>query len=154
MYKKEPRYTSYDWDQPLKVKTTLCGGATVRRKVITRDVRYVPLNDGLQKSIEAVLRSGREVRLGNMIRLFPCVDKTLSKMEIVAQTIGDFRNCIADKSFTITYRGEDVDGAKLAAEVRACAARKQHRGETEVTPDSLVECPNCGTRFRVGRRNH
>ena len=114
--------------------------------------------------IAEVLREGYDVQLADRCRFFACVNKAHTKLEVVAQTMGKFRNAMADIPFAFVADGETVseatlrERAKTLARERAeraaekAARARQSASAAQVTPDTQVTCPNCGATFRVGRR--
>ena len=127
------------------------------RKVVTEreTLRYQLKQFG---GIMDDLRAGHEVRLafGGMdcVRLFPLMDTKCESMKVVAETMGDFRNCLKDirpKLFRVT-RSEAREVGKRDVAALAEEARDRRRERVWVTPDAMVECPRCGFAFRVGRR--
>ena len=79
------------------------------------------------------------------------METDLATMIVCARTMGAFRKAtLADKRARLVRHGEEVSAQDAADYMSA------RRAETppcdEVTPDTTVTCPNCGTTFRVGRR--
>jgi len=109
-------------------------------------------------TIAEVIREGYDVHLSERCRFYACVNKSRTQLEVVAQTMGRFRQSMADIPFAFVADGETVSEAtlrerarQLAAERRAAAAKRSAAAK-QVTPDTQVTCPNCGATFRVGRR--
>ena len=75
---------------------------------------------------------------------------TLSEEERAVQPMGSFRNCLEGVSFRLRYGGREVSAEE------ADGLRDQESGigdpETEVSPDSMITCPKCHKRFRVGKK--
>lgn len=108
--------------------------------------------------IAEVLREGYDVHLTDRCRFYACVNKQLTQLEVIAQTMGRFREAMADIPFAFVEDGETVSEAtlrerakRLAAERAEKAAKRKEKAQ-QVTPDMQVTCPTCGTTFRVGRR--
>jgi len=133
-----------------KVDSTNAG---VRRKVLTKGISVFDLRDVMPDIVE-VLRQGNEVRFSDggeeVLRLYPCLDKDLTRMFVAAQTMGEFRQSIADITFNIVRRdGKDNDDMREVR--RQMVQERESHARSEVTPDPLVTCPKCGCEFRVGR---
>ena len=61
-------------------------------------------------------------------------------------TMDPFRGTLADKRVRFTHRGHEVTRNEAQQLNEAKVA------ESRVTPDTTVECPKCGHRFRVGKK--
>lgn len=103
-------------------------------------------------SVEAFLdqvlkcvREGYDVQVCGAIHIYGCV-KSLKTPFVAAKTMGAFRRGVADKAVRPTLAGKPVT-AKEIAELNA----KRKEECAHVSPDTIVECPNCGTTFRVGK---
>ena len=144
-----------NWDAvPVTFKKNSDDHKSVRRKVITRGVTKIYVN---MTAIHDAIRQGYEVRLvgngfGDAIRLFPCLSHDYDRLFVAAQTMGDFRECIADKNVQF-FRGGKRTTANEYVELKAEQTKiyEQEKAE-QVTPDTLITCPRCGNRFRVGRK--
>ena len=107
----------------------------------------------LERKIVGLLRSGYEVRLfGGSVRLYHCVDKEFSTMYVAASTLADsrLRSCVHDIAFDFVRkdgRHDRQDVIDMELDRRIAADEMPH-----ITPDTTVECPKCGHRFRVGRK--
>ena len=111
------------------------------------------------KVIAETLKSGYEINLGGKLRFFACLDRaTRSKLEVVATTGGELRSALNDIAFTLENReGKAVTKTELKRKVKKTARAQASKlfAETApdgVTPDTMVTCPKCGERFRVGKR--
>jgi len=91
------------------------------------------------------VREGYDVKLCDAVRFYACVLK-LKTPFVAAQTLGNFRQSIADKAIRPTLHGRDTSLARVKELDRQ--ARQEH---PHVTPDTMVTCPKCGTEFRVGK---
>ena len=160
---ERPRFAGANWDDDGMTVRLSGGGEKVRRKVLTNGVTLIPVDRATANDIIHHLRFGNEVRLifpemEDAIRLFPCMDQKRERMSVIAQTMGDFREVLADKKVRLVHKGKEVsrkylgEMEKHAREMRlgqyARAVERAH-----VTPDTVVECPKCGFEFRVGRPN-
>lgn len=103
---------------------------------------------GIFDAMALALRSGYDVYVTDRCRFFGCLDRSRTQLEVVAQTMGKFRDSLADLDFTLVSGGQTVSERTLQS--RAAKRRRSH--DDEVTPDTQVTCPNCGHRFRVGKR--
>ena len=107
----------------------------------------------LEKKIVDLLRGGYEVRLfGGSVRLYHCVDKEFRTMYVAASTLADsrVRSCVHDIAFDFVRRDgrHDVqDVIDMELDRRTAVDEMPH-----ITPDTTVECPKCGHRFRVGKK--
>lgn len=149
--------TNWDEDTPVHINA---GHGKGNRKVITRGVItsrdlgsvHRGYAESLLFDITELLRRGHEYRFvdedGNeALRLFPCVNTDLKTVFVAAQTMGEFRNSLSDKKIRPFVAGEEVC-IKTARKV----VKKALKRIPSVTPDEMVECPECGTRFRVGKK--
>ena len=109
--------------------------------------------------IADTLKRGYELNLDGKLRFFACLDRaTRSKLEVVATTGGELRNALNDIAFTLENReGKAVSKTALKRQVQKSARDKASKlfaqsAPQGVTPDTMVACPKCGERFRVGKR--
>ena len=122
-----------------------------RRFVHNRGVRDIE-DRRLEKKIVGLLRDGYEVRLfGGSVRLYHCVDKEFRTMYVAAATLADsrVRSCVHDIGFEFVRKDgkHDVqDVIDMELDRRTAANEMPH-----ITPDTVVECPECGAQFRVGK---
>ena len=154
------RFEGANWDEPIVnvVKGGRSGQSCLKRKVMTRGIMRVHAFALTKEAIVKYLREGYEVRITDandkdMIRLFPCMSVGHMKLEVTAQTMGEFRECIADKKVRVVHCGEEISKAqfeKLNDEQRA--KYDEAKNFIGVTPDIMVTCPKCGTEFRVGKQ--
>ena len=154
----EARYAGTNWDEPVvRVKKNGPKYPKLYRKVLTKGEVPVLVPESLSKSIVEKLRQGREVRLefygyGPGIRLFPCMDKECEKMNVIAQTIGEFRECLSDKKVKIIHGNRELSEAETAQLIRESEEHYESSKRICVSPDTMVTCPECGTEFRVGKQ--
>lgn len=158
-HNKEARYACVNWDSevPMRVKHNGQKRPTAR-KVVTKGVcrSFMPeLN--IQDWIDA-LRAGNEVRICDglnepQIRLFPIVLKDMKTVVVSAQVMKDsaLRKCLNDKKVKLVRDKDDeiktINDAKKVSD-------EQYRFINSlvcVTPDKVVKCPKCGTKFRIGK---
>ena len=107
----------------------------------------------LCKKIVDIYTGGRDV--GEVPARQPLV-QAKSKVEVeqwkskscalCAYKMGPFRGTLADKRVRFTHREHEVTRSEARRMNEAKVA------ESRVTPDTAVECPKCGHRFRVGRK--
>ena len=150
--KQETRYTGC-WKVEVRSKGH---GYAPRRKVVTEKetLRYEirDLDD-----IMADLRAGHEVRLTyrdqDCIRLFPLMDTRCKGMNVIAQSMGYFRDCLSDIKPKIIKVSRKECKEIEATDVNQMTERAhlQRAERTWVTPDTVVACPKCGFEFRIGR---
>ena len=141
---------NWDEEQPATIKCKGQGHA-VSRKVLTKAAHPISLVSNEIDRAAELLRQGYEVRLASTdgidaVRLYPCVGTDMKTMFVAAATMEPFRGVLADKRVRFTHRGHEV----TRGEARRLNAAKV--AEAHVTPDTTVECPRCGNRFRVGKR--
>ena len=141
---------NWDAEQPATLKSKGRNHA-VSRKVLTKAKHPISLISNEIDRATELLRQGYEVRLAttdgvDAIRLYPCVETDMKTMSVAAATMDPFRGTLADKRVRFTHRGHEVtrNEARRLNETKA--------SEPRVTPDTLVKCPKCGTRFRVGKK--
>jgi len=149
------RLTLCDWHNEVPVRIQSKGdhysAKTIAKGILTEedmanDIGLAP--DTVAAVLEWVrdrLRDGYDVELANALHLYVCVERTKMPF-IAARTIGAFRKSVADKSVR-PYRNEvEISAAKVAAMNRSRKAEFAH-----VTPETVVRCPQCGTKFKVGK---
>ena len=122
-----------------------------RRFVRNRGVREIE-DRRLEWKITDLLRSGYEVRLfGGSVRLYHCVDREYRTMYVAARTMADsrLRSCVHDIGFDFVREGR----MKSAADVMDMELDRRNAADEmpHITPDTIVECPECGAKFRVGK---
>ena len=132
--------------------------ATLIRKVKTRKVISLPIGFVNEEDIIGNLRKGFEVRLTmfgkEAIRLFPVLAADFKSVYVCAQSMGSFRTSTytANKVELYSKRkaisDDEVEKMKSAAVARNEAWKKNM---IEVTPDTVLTCPTCGTLLRIGR---
>lgn len=155
----DTRYSA-EWEPIARVKKHK-GHKTMDRKVLTRGVKEYK-NFNLLRLIVNDLRHGYEVRLCNgngdaFIRIFPVLSKDCTKIFAAAQAMEPLSQSLGGLKPTIHRRGKGaISEGETAYMVREVVQRwtidKAKASEMlEVTPDTMVTCPNCGTNFRVGR---
>ena len=150
--KKNETIEVNNWDQP-EVKVRKQGGERLdmHRFVKTTGDVHIPC-DNLLPRITELLRQGKRVILGDGdIMLYPLVNAEMTGLKVSAKIGGELANCLADKTFKVIWKGREVNGKNLAKQYRN-DIKENRKHKTEVTPDTIVECPNCGTSFRIGKR--
>lgn len=166
---EEIRLKVTNWDEAVPTMVCREHGANASRKVLTRGViRSCEMNAGaFEEECAAValrlvaeaLRSGYEYRMcddegEDAVRFIPMVAKDMKTVYICAETMGAFRAELKDKIVTPFYRGEPVS-SRRASDLLAnkmALDRKYHSERKTVTPDTVVECPECGCEIRVGKQ--
>ena len=141
---------NWDAEQPVTLKSKGRNHA-VSRKVLTKAKHPISLISNEIDRAAELLRQGYEVRLASTdgrdaVRLYPCVETDMKTMFVAAATMDPFRGTLADKRVRFTHRGREVTRSEARRLNDAKAA------EPHVTPDTVVECPKCGHRFRVGKK--
>lgn len=94
-------------------------------------------------AIGNAVREGYDVKLCEAVRFYACVLKLRTPF-IAAQTTGNFRRSIADKTIRPVLHGRNVS----LQHVREL----DRRAREGVTPDIMATCPKCGHEFRVGKK--
>ena len=150
--KKNETIEVNNWDQPeVKACTQGDGHLDMRRFVKTTGDVHIPC-DNLLPRITELLRQGKRVILGDGdISLYPIVNVEMTGLKVSAKIGGELSNCLADKTFKVLWKGREVNGKNLAKQHRD-GVEENRKHKIEVTPDTIVECPNCGTSFRIGKR--
>ena len=150
----EPRVEG-EWEAEVRIKknndTTHKG---MRRKVKTKKLIKLCFDADfakrrLRQGYEVVLmdREGRDV-----LRLFPCMNTDFTEMFVSAQTLGDFRHkTLEGIKWHTTYHGSDRSNDEVRELNDTVRDVNSKRKFIEVTPDTVIECPNCGTEIRVGK---
>lgn len=141
------------WEATVSLSSKGSNRADMRRKVRTNGIRRIDASDIIADAMNQ-LRAGFEVRLkdaegDDAIRLYPCLDADYTEMFAAAQTMGEFRHGLKDIGFTMKRSGnyanrEEATAAR--ARTKALKVRRQN-----VTPDTIIVCPKCGTEIRVGK---
>ena len=141
------------WEATVTLSSKGSNRADMRRKVRTNGIRRIDASDIIADAMNQ-LRAGFEVRLkdaegDDAIRLYPCLDADYTEMFAAAQTMGEFRHGLKDIGFTMKRSGnyanrEEATAAR--ARTKALKVRRQN-----VTPDTIIVCPKCGTEIRVGK---
>ena len=127
-------------------------GKTVRRKVVNEIPTRTFILPQLDDVLEALNEAPCEIRLATgdgkeAIRLYRVLTAKLDEQFIAAQTMGDFRHGINDNRKLRFTHGKKTVAKKDVERVNLDQKAKR----TNVTPDTLVTCPACGTEFRVGK---
>lgn len=165
-HESEIRLKVTNWDTEVPVMTIKRSSQPSNRKVITKGVINSWNNPMVANDDAAVLtrildyvRAGYEYRMidengEEALRFIPVVEKDMKTVSLVAQTMGSFRKALNDKEVKPFYRGEEVTRTKAAKliEDEAEKGREYQRNRVNVSPDTLVTCPKCGTEFRVGKK--
>ena len=153
----DTRYTA-EWEPIAKVRKHDKQHGTLKRKVLTRGVKeYVNYN--LLRQLIFDLRSGYEVRLCNgngeaFLRIFPVLGKDCKRLFAASQAMEPLSQSLGGIKPKIHHGGRAIRAGETEDMVRkAHVAYAKSKAFTvpEVTPDTMVTCPNCGTTFRVGR---
>lgn len=123
-------------------------------------------NPKLYDEIVKWLRRGYEVRLFDSIRLYHYAETDLKSMGIVAQVLRGtrVRECCKDLPLKIV-RGKQASTAEEALEAQRRNYEEANQPDEaeeetdpvlvelpEVTPDTVIRCPRCNTRIRVGKK--
>lgn len=163
----EARFEGVNWDEDWKPKVQMHahGDQQPVRKVLTKGVREVYCDEFVL--IKKLLRQGYEVQLrepgakDSFLRVYPLLGTDLKTMYARAQAMLPLSTCIADKKVKMVFRGKEYtkpeDASAAIDETRYRRENGEYDGEEDgeklpsVTPDTVVKCPKCGTRFRVGR---
>jgi len=128
----------------------------VFRRFVPRDIITIPWGKPITETeIVRYLTSGYEVRIGSVksgIRLFPYLNTDFKTQRIVAQTHGDFREAIKDCPWEESGKVKHDLGELDELRNRRNEFQREGYKLASVTPDTMVECPKCGTTFRVGKK--
>ena len=150
----EPRVEG-EWDAEVKItKSRDKTHKAMRRKVKTKRLCRVCFDSNFTKR---KLRQGYEVILTdrdghNVLRLFPCMNTDFTEMYVSAQTLGDFRHkTLEGIKWHTTYCGSDRSNDEVRELNEDERSINKERKFIEVTPDTIIECPKCGTEIRVGK---
>ena len=155
----EPRVEG-EWDAEVSIKRQKDRThQSMARKVLTNGVIKIPVYSLAcnSKVISHHLRCGKEVLLTDerenpIIRLFPCMNTDFTEMYVSAQTLGDFRHkTLEGIKWHTTYCGSDRSNDEVRELNDAVRSINKERKFIEVTPDTIIECPKCGTEIRVGK---
>ena len=150
------------WDnEPLDVTLEKHGSKKPDRKVKVRGIlredwleEEAGLDEGaLSRVVDAIkkaLRHGYEPRICEAIRFVHMVDADFTSMRVSVQPMGSFRHVLDGVEFTMRYDGQEMSAED--AEGLRDGTEESETEEDEVTPDSLVTCPKCHKRFRVGHK--
>jgi len=123
-----------------KCRGTLDESAIARRAGIDPNVA-----ERLLAAVGEAVREGYDVKLCGAVRFYAVVLK-LKTPVIVAQTMGGFRNAVADKAIRPTLHGKEVS----LGEVRKLD-RKAREEHPHITPDTMITCNACGNVMRLGK---
>lgn len=154
----EARVTA-DWEPQASVQKKDARHPYLKRKLLTTGIERFRLPMTLEQ-IRQALRQGKEVRFydggeNDAIRIFPLLSRDCKTIYPVAETMGDFRDCLSDLKPHVMHNRKELNDMELRREVNAQRAKYEAGKEAtrlSVTPDTMVTCPNCGTEFRVGRQ--
>jgi hypothetical protein len=164
---EEARYEGVNWDEwKPKVRMYAHGSDQPIRKVLTRGERI--LDCSMFSEIKKLLRQGFEVQLRepgtdkSFLRIYPTLGTDLKTMYAASKAMTPLSHCLNDKKARMVFRGKEYTKPEDAAgAIEETRYRREDEGEDEgenngeempsVTPDIMVKCPKCGTRFRVGR---
>ena len=142
------------WEATVSLSSKGSNRADMRRKVRTNGIRRIDASDIIADAMNQ-LRAGFEVRLldaerKDAIRLYPCLDADYTQMFAAAQTMGEFRHGLKDIGFTMKRSGNFANREE-ATEARARRSSAIKARRQNVTPDTIIVCPKCGTEIRVGK---
>lgn len=146
------RFAGVNWDKEQPTTITR-NGNKVSRKVVTRKIVRINASWMIDAIIDQ-LRQGNEVRVCNgdcdAVRFYPCLEKDMKTMFIACSSMGDFRDSLADKKAKLFRLGEE----RSAQDMREfqIAVHDEAKLRKNVTPSTIVKCPNCGEEFRVGKQ--
>ena len=155
----ESRYVGGNWDEATVRVRRNGGKQTLKRKVVTKGVKTLNLGAAM-KAAKEWLRQGYEVRIADehgeeAIRIYHLVSTDCRSMYPQAATMGRFRrDALAGKTVRVRHCGVAVTKEHRQELVEEQAKRHEKSAEGGlacVTPDTVVQCPNCGTQFRVGK---
>ena len=127
-------------------------GHAISRKVVNEVPTRTFIIPQLDIVLDALNEAPCEIRLATSdgkeaIRLYRVLTTKLDEQFIAAQTMGDFRHGINDnRKLRFTHRNKTVTKKEVE---RFNLDQKAKR--VNVSPDTLVTCPACGTEFRVGK---
>ena len=150
----EPRVEG-EWDAEVSIKRKKdWTHQSMARKVKTNKMYKIHASFA---EVKEKLRQGYEVVLADLkgngvLRLFPCMNSNFTEMYVSAQTLGDFRHkTLEGIKWHTTYCGQDRSNDEVRELNDAVREENAKRKFIEVTPDTIIECPKCGTEIRVGK---
>ncbi len=152
---KEARYECDNWDEGAEVRVKPNGdGRLPSRKVVTTGVFEIKLTKAQMTALTTHARQGQEVRFtydGESVwRVFPVLELS-GKLAASVQSMNPFRQTLyKDKTVRLTTQRGTRKVERDVYEKRIEKARSFRR--ENISPDTLVTCPNCGTEFRVGKK--
>lgn len=150
----EPRVEG-EWDAEVRIarkKDTT--HKAMRRKVKTNKkykihASFAEVKEKLRQGYEVVLA---DLKGNDVLRLFPCMNTDFTEMYVSAQTLGDFRHkTLEGIKWHTTYHGSDRSNDEVREMNDYERQANTKRKFIEVTPDTVIECPKCGTEIRVGK---
>lgn len=162
----EIRLKVTNWDTEVTVMTNKRSSRPSNRKVLTKGIISGEDLNALTAAEDAAVltrvldfvRAGYEYRMVDengeeALRFIPIVERDMKTVTLVAQTMGSFRGSLNDKEVKPFYRGEEVTRkkAKDMGDKELEHQREWSKTRLNVSPDTLVTCPKCGTEFRVGK---
>lgn len=146
-----------NWDEAVPFHTLRNGKYHAPNVMaVTKGVKRFPA-DELFEAIIADLRRGYECRLTNAdedaIRLYPMTFSDSGKVAVVGATMkGGLRSCLESRRTVMYRRGHEMSRRSYQREISKI--RQNRRELVGVTPDTTVNCPKCGFRFRVHKQLH
>ena len=157
-----------DWNtiaKPLDVTVHRNGAKVPTRKVKVRGIvedewleQEARLDKGairrLVAAIKKLARHGYEARLAKSIRFVHMYSKK-NGLYLSPQLLQPFKDeVLKGVDFRLTFEGREVCDLDEARTLNIRRMEEEDGGEavTEVTPDPMIECPSCHSRFRVGRK--
>lgn len=145
-----------NWETSAPVSVKLNGERkATSQKVKTKKVEIISLPFTVEDARQ-YLRRGSEIRFTDgagdeWLRLFPMVDTKTDRLYPVAQTMGDFRRSAYDGITPFYSWRKGAVGVEAIRDANKAARELREEPIVSVTPDKIITCPNCGTRFRVGK---
>lgn len=145
-----------NWETSAPVSVKLNGERkATSQKVKTRGIAWFTTRANFDEILK-LLRHGSEIRYTDgdgkeWLRLFPMVDTKSDRLYPVAQTMGDFRRSAYDGITPFYSWRKGAVGVEAIRDANRAARELREEPIVSVSPDKIITCPNCGTRFRVGK---
>jgi hypothetical protein len=138
----------------------------LNRKVLTKGTTQIAIPDAIYARLCAELKAGNEVCFAAngeaFVRFYPMMYADLSSMYAAAMTLNSLRNSTYSgmKDFRLVTRSgktkrdkADVDKMMKRKESEIALLKKSLKQIRHgVTPDIMINCPNCGYEIRVGKK--
>ena len=153
------RFACDNWDKPeIRTQRQSTSHGTLQRKVLTTGKAVIAAPKVLADAVK-FLRQGKIVELSDCtgkscIMLVPIASADCKSIFVAAKAMTPLSQCMADKKpVVVKGKGKNfkaVSHVEVQDLVEEQAERYQER--ISVSPDTVVQCPQCGFEFRVGKQ--